>query len=369
MLSKHFQQGQGLVSLLVRRYVEQTRGKMARLVSKCAELARGKGDVTSVVAVRGESFDIMPGEKFALIGESAGGKTTVARLVVGALRPTSGAAHLCHGDRSVNVHSYRRDDVFFLRSHAQLVYQEADVSLDPRASVGKSIEEAYVIHFPSLRSWERRSLTNHLLSQVCLPLSKYHAFPDELSGGERKRVTLVRALAALGYGLEGARVREDQLLVVDEPTSGMDAIIQDRILSLLQDATDQLKLACLFISHDLRTVEGFCDRIAIMYRGSIIEMGQAKDIFAADPSSAALHPFSRQLLASTTAAISDGEIENWSSPTASGCPFKLGCEHYDPDDPEPRCDEPQTLKGRDNHLVACWRAQENLCGEGSSEGC
>lgn len=343
---------------VVRKCFGQGGGLVSRLARGWLGSAGLNASLESVAAVRDVSFQMAPGEKFALIGESAGGKTTLARLVVGALQPTTGAVHFCHGHRTVDVQSHRGDDMRLLRSHAQLVYQEADVSLDPRAAVGTSIEEAYVIHFPELGAWERRSLTHHLLTQVCLPLSKHHAFPDKLSGGERKRVTLVRALAALGYGVKAAAVDGNRLLIVDEPTSGMDAIIQGRILALLQGAIEQLRLACLFISHDLRTVEGFCDRMAIMYRGAIVEMGRAKDIFADGQGEGAMHPFSQQLLADASAAISDGEIENWSAPTESGCLFRLGCEHYDPEDPEPRCREPQPLQGREEHLVACWRAQE-----------
>jgi oligopeptide/dipeptide ABC transporter ATP-binding protein len=230
-----------------------------------------------VKAVNGVSFTIAPGEALALVGESGSGKTTVGRSVLRLIEPTGGrVAFLGQDITAMPVSQFRG-----LRPRLQMVFQEPFASLNPRMRVGRIIEE------PVLLSGEgsaqmRTERCLEALSLVGLPTSARGRFPHQFSAGEQQRIGIARAIAT----------RPD-LVVLDEPTSALDVSVRAEILALLDDLRRKLKLAYLFISHDLAAVQRVCQRVAIMYLGRIVETGATDDLFAQPK-----HPYSRALLSS-----------------------------------------------------------------------
>ncbi len=212
-----------------------------------------------VHAVDGLSLTVRPGEVVALVGESGSGKSTVGRLVVRLLDPTSGEVLLDGTD--VSTLSRRA-----LRPHRQavsIVFQDPASSLDPRMSVGDIVAEPLRLHGVS-RS-DRPAEVRRVLEQVGMRPGVAERYPHELSGGQRQRVSIARAL-----------VSKPRLLVADEPTSALDVSVQASVLNLLADLQRDLGFACLFITHDLAAVEYLADRVVVMYLGRVAEVGHAR---------------------------------------------------------------------------------------------
>jgi peptide/nickel transport system ATP-binding protein len=270
-----------------------------------------RGEVRAVNEV---SFHIARGEVFGLAGESGSGKSTIARMILGLETPTAGAILIEGRDFSGERDWRKRASV------VQMVFQNPGSSLNPRRSVGQSIETPLTAR--GVARAARRRRVAELIEQVQLPASFAERYPYELSGGQKQRVAIARALAA-----------EPKLIVLDEPTSALDVSVQAKIIELLDALRSGLGLTYIFISHDLSLMRAFADRVGILYLGRLIETGPAAAVFERPA-----HPYTRSLL-SAVPVVSDeeealkpkeplieGEIPNPAN-MPTGCAFHPRCPH------------------------------------------
>jgi ABC-type oligopeptide transport system ATPase subunit len=233
--------------------------------------------VDHVRAVDDVSFDVHRGKTLGLVGESGSGKSTTGYCVLQVLKPTSGS--VVFDDRELTDLS--REDLRQARRRMQLVFQDPHASLDPRMTVGDTVEEPLAIHRIGTRR-ERRARVRELLDTVGFDPSFTNRYPHEFSGGQRQRIGIARALAL-----------SPDLLVLDEPVSALDVSIQAQILNLLKDLQQQFGLTYLFIAHDLAVVRAMSDQIAVMEKGKIVEQGDAERVYTSPRGR-----YTRELLAS-----------------------------------------------------------------------
>ena len=243
--------------------------------------------VAEVHAVDGVSLSVRAGEALGLVGESGCGKTTLARTVVQLIPPTAGEIRI--GGRDVT--GLNRAEKREFRRTVQMVFQDPYDSLDARMKVGDIIAEGLVIHQLGGRA-ERRERVAQLLAQVQLDPDMASRYPREFSGGQRQRISIARALAV-----------EPKLIVLDEPVSALDVSIQAQIVNLLEDLRRDRDLSFLFISHDLAVVRQLCGRVAVMYLGKIMELGDTERVTFVP-----LHPYTQALLSAVPAP--DPEVEH-----------------------------------------------------------
>jgi peptide/nickel transport system ATP-binding protein len=228
-----------------------------------------------VRAVDDVSFTVERGETFGLVGESGSGKTTTGRCILRLIEPSSGDVVFDGKD----VLKLSRGDLRRARRDMQIVFQDPYSSLNPRMRVGDIVEEPLVIHRLGSKT-ERRTRVRELFELVGLNPDHLRRHPHEFSGGQRQRIGLARALAL-----------NPSFIIADEPVSALDVSVQAQVVNLLMDLQQQLKLTYLFIAHDLRLVEHICSRVAVMYLGKIVEMGETAKLFARPQ-----HPYTRALL-------------------------------------------------------------------------
>ena len=276
---------------------------------------RGHDDVT---AVESASFEIAAGEAVGLIGESGSGKSTVARVVLGLTKPDRGAVRF----DGINVAELSPKDLRSLRSRFQMVFQEPLDSLNPALSVGRVVEEPLILHRPEMSRQERLEHTGQVFEEVGLDPKLMSRYPRELSGGQQQRVGIARAITT----------RPD-LVVLDEPTASLDVSVRSVILKLLEKLKAERGLSYLLISHDIATVGYFCDRTAVMYRGRLVEIGNADDVLQSP-----CHPYSQALLSAALTPdprdrlerlVLTGDIGDDAGPP-TGCVFCGRCPVEEP---------------------------------------
>ena len=275
-------------------------------------------DDTKVRAVDGVNFDLYPGETFGVVGESGCGKSTLARTLVGLEQPTDGEI-VFQGE---DVSSFDSASLREFRKNAQIVFQDPQSSLNPRRKIGSIVADPL-----EAAGWDedrRRQRVLELLEDVGLERDFYNRYPHEFSGGQRQRINLARALSI-----------NPDLVIADEPVSGLDMSVQAQILTLMDDLQEEYGLTYLFITHDLSVIRQVADRIAVMYVGDFVEKAPTSRLFS-EPH----HPYTRALLDAVPNPDPDsreltaklhGDVPSPSDPP-TGCKFHTRCPKIIPPD-------------------------------------
>ncbi len=292
-----------------------------------------------VKAVDGITIDIKEGETFGLVGESGCGKSTLGRVILQLYKQTAGDV-IYNGQALKNL---PKESMRKLRSELQVVFQDPYSSLNPRLTVGQLISEALIAHnMFKPGSKEMEDYTIEIMEKCGLQKYMIHRYPHQFSGGQRQRIGIARALAL-----------NPKFVVCDEAVSALDVSIQSQIINLLMDLKEKDNLTYLFISHDLSAVKFISDRIAVMYLGNIIELGDSDTMFD-NP----LHPYTRALMdaipttdeeANKELQIIDGDIPSPINPP-SGCKFRTRCKYA-----TDRCaqEAPEFVERLPGQYVAC----------------
>jgi oligopeptide transport system ATP-binding protein len=300
------------------------------------------GGGSIVHAVDGVSFDLRNGEMLGLVGESGSGKSTVANCVLRLTEPTSGTIRV----RGTDITHLSRRAMRPLRRELHMVFQDPYSSLNPRMTCGDIVGEPLRLH----RLAGRRTIDGRvgtMFDAVGLRPELRYRYPHELSGGQRQRVGIARAL-----------IVNPSVLVADEPVSALDVSVQASILNLLRDLQNDMGFSCLFITHDLATVEFLCDRVAVIYLGKVVELAPRAELFR-DPQ----HPYTQALLSAAVVpdpkvqrarrrVVLEGDIPSPLAPP-SGCRFRTRCPLEPRSAPQSTEEEPELREFAPGHLVAC----------------
>ncbi len=289
----------------------------AENLSKAFEVRSAErfGRKHSVTVLDDISLTVHRGESFGLVGESGCGKSTLARCLL-RLLDLSGGRVLFDG---VDLTTLDRDELRALRRRMQFVFQDPFASLDPRMTAGAIVEEPLEIHEIG-EAGERRSAALEMLSDVGLTPEQARRRPHAFSGGQRQRIGIARAF-----------VLRPEVVILDEPISALDVSVQAQVLNLLRSLQEQLGLTYVFISHDLAVAEYFCDRVAVLYLGQVMEIADRATLFRSP-----LHPYSVSLLSAVPVPLAGGRARRASRPAPigevgsvverpPGCPFEPRC--------------------------------------------
>jgi oligopeptide transport system ATP-binding protein len=296
--------------------------------------------VGTVKAVDDISFYINRSETLGLVGESGCGKTTAGRTILALYPPTSGRVSI--DGRVVNTANDK--ELLLIRRKAQMIFQDPYASLNPRWTVNAIVSEPLRVHHLIDNDKERAERVKELINLVGLSSRLVNRFPHEFSGGQRQRIGIARALAS-----------DPDFIVCDEPISALDVSIQAQVVNLLEDLQDQLGLTYLFVAHDLSMVRHICDRVAVMYLGIIVELGEKNELYE-NP----LHPYTQALLSAVPIPDPKKDRQRQRTILTGDVPSPLnpppGCRFH------PRCPLAQDLCSQEtpvwreaapDHWVAC----------------
>lgn len=312
--------------------------------------------VGHVKALDGVSFDVYEGETLGLVGESGCGKSTTGRCLIKLNEPTSGEIWF-HSERGkVNLMELDRDAMRPYRSEIQMIFQDPYSSLNPRMTIMDIVQEPLLIHAPKMNSKERAERVLYLLDRVGLRKDQAMRYPHEFSGGQRQRIGIARALTT-----------QPKLIIADEPVSALDVSVQAQVINLMMDLQEEFGLTYIFIAHGLSVVKHISTRIAVMYLGNMVELGEAEAVYHQS-----VHPYTKALLSATPSAdpraekkqriILQGDVP---SPTnkPSGCGFRTRCPIA-----QPSCAEeiPEFVPQPSGRLVACPHVHEEQNQEAQS---
>lgn len=293
-----------------------------------------------VKAVDDINFYVKSGEIFGLAGESGSGKTTTGKLIVKLIEPTSGKIIF----KGQNISSYPETQFKPFRKKIQMIFQDPYESLNPKMTINDILSEPLIVHGVSDEKEITERVSEALENVMLTPPDEFlFRYPHELSGGQRQRVAVARAL-----------ILSPEFIVADEPVSMLDVSIRAEVLNLILALKQKFDVSFLFITHDLALARHLCDRIAIMYLGRIVEMGDTIDVIK-NP----LHPYTKALINAVplpdptsrrVEVVIKGEIPSPINPP-SGCHFHTRCPSYIGD--VCRTKDPQLIEIQKNHYVAC----------------
>lgn len=306
------------------------------------------GKIADIKAVDGVSFEIKDGETLGLVGESGCGKSTVGKAIINILKfnapdvSVTGEVLLKTKDGYVNLVKLRRTEIRKYRSLVQMIFQDPYSSLNARMTVSQIVEEPLKYH-TKMNKKERLERVTYILEKVGLQAEQMKRYPHEFSGGQRQRIGIARSLST-----------NPKLIIADEPVSALDVSIQAQVINLLQELQKDFELSILFIAHDLSVVEHISSRIAVMYLGNLVEVGDGHDVYHHP-----IHPYSKALISAIPLPnpnrrnkeriILKGDV-----PTPlkkpSGCGFRTRCPIA-----KPECANaiPPLEQKKQGHFAAC----------------
>ena len=294
-----------------------------------------------LIAVDGVSFDLNEGETLGIVGESGCGKSTLARAIIRLLPAHTGKV-VWMGKQDILKVSNK--DLYKIRSHVQMIYQDPLASLNPRMTIGQIIAEPLTTHYPKTPKAEVKAKVKEMIVKVGLLPNQINRYPHEFSGGQCQRIGIARAL-----------ILNPKLIICDEPVSALDVSVQAQVINLLMELQKELDMSLIFIAHDLSVVRHISTRIMVLYLGNVVEISPANDLYE-NPR----HPYTQALISAVP--IPDPEVEknkkivllegDLPSPLnpPSGCVFRTRCPIA-----QEFCSQkkPVLESNSDNHFVAC----------------